>query len=158
MDKPLEQPIIQSVEMLPKCGWSLQEKASPALRVRIARQAGQILEGPIGAQEGRGFQAVQPQQYGIDQGQEHLGKTVVITRPTIREMPSQKIAQLQHSGKFVEEENAAIVRQAPMVKRDFHVFRRSAHPEPHFTQSAVRLRTIQLNPKTVNKGSNPNGA
>jgi hypothetical protein len=69
-------------------------------------------------------------------------------------VPGEKIPQLQHSREFVEEENPAIVRQTPVIKGDFYVSWRSAHAEPHFTNSDVRLRSVNLDRSPVNKGQN----
>jgi hypothetical protein len=55
-------------------------------------------------------------------------------------MPGKKIAQLQHSGKFVKKENSAVVRQTRMITGDFNVCRRSPHFEPHITFGEVRLK------------------
>jgi hypothetical protein len=47
-------------------------------------------------------QAIQSQDDGLDQGQWHLGSTVVAVAPGVDQMPSKKITKLQHSYKFVE--------------------------------------------------------
>ena len=69
--------------------------------------------------------------------------------------PLNKATQsLQHSEEFVEEENTAVVAETPVIKGDLNVSWRSAHPEPHFTKSDVRLRSIKLIGRAVNKGQN----
>jgi hypothetical protein len=39
----------------------------------------------------------------------------------IGEVPGQKMAKLQHSQKFVEEVDAAVVRQTRMITGDFNI-------------------------------------
>jgi hypothetical protein len=70
----------------------------------------------------------------------------------IRQMTAEAVAQLQHSGKFVEEKDAAIVRQKPVIKGDLNVSWRPVHSEPHFTKSDVKLRTLKLSRRPVNQG------
>jgi hypothetical protein len=67
-------------------------------------------------------------------------------------MTAEAVAQLQHSGKFVEEKDPTIVRQTPVIKGDLNVSWRPAHSEPHFTKSEVKLRTVKLSGRPVNKG------
>ena len=54
-------------------------------------------------------------------------------------MPGEEIPQLQHSRKFVEKENPAIMRQAPVIAGDSYVSGRMSHVEDNFTKSEVIL-------------------
>jgi len=121
MNEALQQSAIKPVKLFPEVGRRLQEKTPQTLRVRIAGQSGQILERAIVAQERGRLQAIQAQENGIDQRQEHLREAVVITGPGISKMSGKKISQLQHSGKFMKEENSAIMGQAPMIKGDSYI-------------------------------------
>jgi len=55
-------------------------------------------------------------------------------------MPSKKIPQLQHSRKFVKEENSAIVRQTSMITGDSYISWRMSHLEHYITKSEVMLK------------------
>src|SRR5207249_3665508 len=48
-------------------------------------------------------------------------------------------AELQHSREFVEEQDAAVMRQTPVAKGDFHISRRSTHPDLNLTKSDVKV-------------------
>src|SRR5437773_11403230 len=54
-------------------------------------------------------------------------------------MPSKEAAELQHSREFVEEQDAAVMRQTPVAKGDFHTSRRSTHPDLNLTKSDVKV-------------------
>jgi len=68
-------------------------------------------------------------------------------------MPGERTAQLQHSGKFVKKENAAIVGQTGVIKSDPDVSRRSAHPDFNLTESDVKVRKEKVNEKPANIGA-----
>jgi hypothetical protein len=123
VDELGQQPIVKPVQLFTKVRRGLQEEPTQALRIRITGQSGQILKGAVGAQQGGGFEPVQAQHDRIDQGQNHLGQTVVVIAPGIAQTAMQPVPQLQHSKKFVEEEHAAIVRQALVIKGDSEVSR-----------------------------------
>src|SRR6266404_3605310 len=54
-------------------------------------------------------------------------------------MPTKEAAELQHSREFVEEQDAAVMRQTPVAKGDFHNSRRSTHPDLNLTKSDVKV-------------------
>src|SRR5713101_2798172 len=54
-------------------------------------------------------------------------------------MPTKEAAELQHSREFVEEQDAAVMRQTPVAKGDFHISRRSTHPDLNLTKSDVKV-------------------
>src|SRR5216683_7510414 len=54
-------------------------------------------------------------------------------------MPTKEAAELQHSREFVEEQDAAVMRQPPVAKGDFHISRRSTHPDLNLTKSDVKV-------------------
>src|SRR5436853_458731 len=54
-------------------------------------------------------------------------------------MPTKEAAELQHSREFVEEQDAAVMRQTPVAKGDFHTSRRSTHPDLNLTKSDVKV-------------------
>src|SRR5712691_11230362 len=54
-------------------------------------------------------------------------------------MPTKEAAELQHSREFVEEQDAAVLRQTPVAKGDFHISRRSTHPDLNLTKSDVKV-------------------
>src|SRR5712691_12432972 len=54
-------------------------------------------------------------------------------------MPTKEAAELQHSREFVEEQDAAVMRQTPVAKGDFHISRRSTHPDLNLTKSDVTV-------------------
>src|SRR6266699_3189760 len=56
-------------------------------------------------------------------------------------MPTKEAAELQHSREFVEEQDAAVMRQPPVAKGDFHISRRSPHPDLNLTKSDVKVTT-----------------
>src|ERR1035438_8522554 len=135
-----------------KLGRSLEKKAPQALLVGIAGQSRQVLEGAVGAQEGRRFQTIQPQNDGIDQSQEHLRQLVALVAARIQQMPGEKTTQLQPSGKFVEKESPAVMGQTRVIKGDSNVFRRTSHPDFNLTESDVKVRDS----KVIEKPTNPN--
>jgi hypothetical protein len=67
-----------------------------------------------------------------------LGQAVVMIASQVTQSPVQAVPQLQHSNKFVEKENAAVVRQTPVIKGDFKVSRCATHPAFYFTKSEVK--------------------
>jgi hypothetical protein len=69
-------------------------------------------------------------------------------------MPGEGAAQLQHSGKFVEKENPAIVGQTGVIKGDSNVSRRTAHADFNLTESDVKVRNLNENQKPANIGPN----
>src|SRR5260370_25098724 len=54
-------------------------------------------------------------------------------------MPTKEEAKLQHSREFVEEQDAAVMRQTTVAKGDFHISRRSTHPDLNLTKSDVKV-------------------
>src|SRR6266567_2824578 len=56
-------------------------------------------------------------------------------------MPTKEAAELQHSREFVEEQDAAVMRQPPVAKGDCHISRRSTHPDLNLTKSDVKVTT-----------------
>ena len=48
MDKMLQQPVVHTMELLPKAIWRLEQKATQGLWIRKAGQSGQVLKGAIG--------------------------------------------------------------------------------------------------------------
>src|SRR5437899_11167499 len=54
-------------------------------------------------------------------------------------MPTKDAAELQHSREFVEEQDAAVMRPTPVAKGDFHISRRSTHPDLNLTKSDVKV-------------------
>src|SRR6266446_4753807 len=54
-------------------------------------------------------------------------------------MPTKEAAEVQHSREFVEEQDAAVMRQTPVAKGDFHTSRRSTHPDLNLTKSDVKV-------------------
>src|SRR5437879_11337030 len=54
-------------------------------------------------------------------------------------MPTKEAAELQHSREFVEEQDAAVIRQPPVAKGDFHSSSRSTHPDLNLTKSDVKV-------------------
>src|SRR5713226_5282185 len=56
-------------------------------------------------------------------------------------MPSKEAAQLQQSREFVEKEDAAVMRKAPVAKGDFHISRRTTHSDLNVTKNDVKVRT-----------------
>src|SRR6266571_7341660 len=56
-------------------------------------------------------------------------------------MPTKEAAELQHSREFVKEQDAAVMRQTPVAKGDFHISRRSTHPDLNLTKSDVKVTT-----------------
>ena len=52
----------------------------------------------------------------------------------IMQPPVQPMPELQHSDKFMEEEDATIVRKPPVIKGDPEVFWRSSHSAFHLTK------------------------
>jgi hypothetical protein len=119
VDEFLQQSIIYTMKLIPKSSRCLKQEAAQSLRVGEARQTGQVLKSAVGTQERRGLQAIQAQHYGVDKSEHHLGNCVSAVTPRISNMASKKIAQLQHSEKFVEEIHAAKVRQPSMITDDF---------------------------------------
>jgi len=97
-------------------------KTAPRLRIGKTWQAGQILKGAVGLQKGSRFQTIQTEDNGIDQGQQHLGKTVALVASGVGQMASDESPDLQHSGKFVKEMDAPIMRQNPYGYRRFLTF------------------------------------
>ena len=67
-------------------------------------------------------------------------------------MVGKKIAQLQHSEKFVKEIGAPKMRQPSMVTGDFEVSGRSSHPETYLTKSEVSLRLAKTDETLINRG------
>jgi len=65
------------------------------------------------------------------------------------------VPQLQHSNKFVEEEYATIVRQAPVIKGDFKITGGSAHVAFYFTKSEVKGKIKNVRKVPVFIGENP---
>ena len=65
------------------------------------------------------------------------------------------VPQLQHSNKFVEEEYATIVRQAPVIKGDFEITGRPAHVAFYFTKSEVKGKIKNVRKVPVFIGENP---
>ncbi len=118
MDKMLEQPVIDAMQLLPKVRGGAQQEPAPRLGVGKTRQSGQILEGAIGLQERGGFQAIQAQDDGINQREQHLRKTVALVAPGVSQVPGDKIPDLQHSCKFVKEVYTPVMRQTPVIAGD----------------------------------------
>src|SRR5260370_31422305 len=54
-------------------------------------------------------------------------------------MPTKEEAKLQHSREFVEEQDAAVMRQTTVAKGDFHLSRRCQHPDLNVTKSDVKV-------------------
>jgi hypothetical protein len=81
-------------------------------------QAGQVLEGSVGAQERRGFDAVQAQHDGLDQSEDHLGNRIPSVAAGVIQVACQKLPGMQHSHKFMEEVNATKVRETRMITSD----------------------------------------
>src|SRR6266480_3839163 len=98
----LQHVVIDPVELFSKIGCSLQQKSPQALWTRVTRKAGQILKGAIRTQQRCRLQTIQTQDDRVDQGQNHLGKLVVLVAPRIAQMPSQEAAQLQHSNELTQ--------------------------------------------------------
>jgi hypothetical protein len=119
VDEFLQQSIIYTMKLIKKPRWCLKQEAAQSLRVGEAWQTGQVLESAVGTQERRGLQAIQAKHYGVDKSEHHMGNCVSAVTPRIGNMASKKIAQLQHSEKFVEEIRAAKVRQPSMITDDF---------------------------------------
>jgi hypothetical protein len=71
--------------------------------------------------------AIQPQDDGVNQGQYHLGQMVSAVAPGVGDVPGQKMAELQHSQKFMEEIHAAVVRQTRMITDDLDISWRIRH-------------------------------
>jgi hypothetical protein len=155
VDELPQQSVIEPVELLPELGWCLQQKPAQALRIGIVSQAGEVLKGAIAAQERGRLQAVQPQDDGVDQPQQHLRQTIVLVASGIVQMPMNEMPQLQQSQKFVEEENAAIVRQTLVIKGDRYVSWRSSHAAFHLTKSEVKGRILNLDQRPVKSGPKP---
>jgi hypothetical protein len=88
VNEVLQQVVIDPVELLPKIGCGLQQKSPQALRRGVSRKTGQILKGAIRTQERGRLQTIQTQNDGVDQGEDHLGKLVVMVAPGIAQMPS----------------------------------------------------------------------
>src|SRR5258708_39987511 len=107
--------------LLPIGGERVEEEGGQSLRMGEARQAGEELEGAVGTQEGRGFQAIQPQDYGVHQGQYHLGQMVSAVASEVGQARGQKMAKLQHLQKFMEEAHTAGVRQTRMITGDSNI-------------------------------------
>ena len=140
------------MKLIPKLRRCLKQEAAQSLRVGEARQTGQVLESAVRTQERRGLQAIQAKHNGVYKSEHHLGNGVSAVTPGISNMSSKKIAQLQHSEKFMEEIGAPKVRQPTMITGDFEVSGRSSHPEPYLTKSEVRL-SLAKTTRTLNKQS-----
>ena len=64
-------------------------------------------------------------------------------------MPSQEAAQLLHSRKVVEKQEAIIERQTPMAKGNLHMSGRSMHSDFNLTESNVKVITNNRNESPV---------
>ena len=110
MNETLLEPMIDAVELLAEISWRLAEEAAQGLRIGIAGQAGQILEGAVGSQERSGLDTIQAQHNGIDQRQSYLGESVALVASGILQFPAEPMPQLQHLKKFVEKVRPAVMR------------------------------------------------
>ena|ERR1035441_112001 len=118
VNESLLEPIIDAVELLPEIRWRLLKEAAQALRIGITGQAGQVLERAVGSQERSGLDAIQAQHNRIDEGQSYLGKSIALVASGIVQMPCEEISQLQHSIKFMEKVNSAVVSQTRVITGD----------------------------------------
>ena len=59
---------------------------------------------------------------------------------------------MQHSTKFTEKQNSAIVRQTRMTKGDFHISRRSSHADFNIAYSEVKVSTPNSYKSPSSKG------
>src|SRR6266567_1276492 len=154
VDESLLEPVINPVELLPEIRRRLAEEAAQGLRIGIAGQAGEILEGAIGAQERSRLNTIQAQQNRINQRQGYLRKGIALVPSGIIQFSVEPVSQLQHSDKFVEKVNAPIVGQTLVITGDFKISWRASHSAPYLTKSEVRDRTIKVVEMPVN--TNPN--
>ena len=138
------------MQLLAKLGRGLQQKAAQTLRVGMAGQSRQVLESAVGAQEGRGFQTIQPQNNGINQSQEPLRQLVLLVAARLLQMPGEKTAPWQHSGEFVEKEDASVMGQTRVIKGDSNACRRTSHPDFNLTESEVKVRDSKVTTKPAN--------
>jgi hypothetical protein len=76
----------------------------------------------------------------------------------VAQSPVQEMPQLQHSDKFVEKENPAIVRQTPVVKGDFKVSGCAAHSASYFTKSEVKGKNKNIREMPVFTGQEGSGS
>jgi hypothetical protein len=76
------------------------------------------LESTIGTQERCGFDAIKTQDDRVDQCQYHLWHRVATVASRVGQLLGKKMPELQHSQKFMEEVDAAEMRQTSMVPGD----------------------------------------
>jgi hypothetical protein len=67
----------------------------------------------------------------------------------VAQSPVQEMPQLQHSDKFVEEENSAIVRQTAVIIGDPEVSRCAPHSAFYFTKSEVKGKNKNIREMSV---------
>ena len=72
----------------------------------------------------------------------------------IGEMPGKEISELQHSEKFLKEENTPIVRQAADIAGDFDISRQILHSEQLLTNSYDLFRRLSTLKSPVPTGPN----
>jgi hypothetical protein len=135
-----QEPIVEPMQLLAKVRRRLEQEAPQTLGIGITGQAGEVLESAIGLQQGGGFQTIQSQDHGIDQGQQHLRQLVALVATRIVQMAGEAATQLQHSGEFVEKQHPAIMGQTRVIKGDSDVLGRSAHSDLNLTKSDVKVR------------------
>ena len=70
-------------------------------------------------------------------------------------MPSKAAAQLQHSCEFVEKEDAAVMRKAPVAKGDSYISRRTTHSDFNITKNDVKVRTENRRESPAKSGQKP---
>ncbi len=70
----------------------------------------------------------------------------------IIQIPGSNTPPLQHLNEFVEEDDTAIVHHPLVIPSDFYISRRSAHFNPYFTKSEVRVKGQKVSQNPMNIG------
>ena len=123
IDKSLQQSIIDAMQLFPEPKRRLRAEAAQGLWIGKTRQTREVLKGTVGAQERRGFDAVQTQHDQVHQSQYHLRGGVAAVAAGIVQVLGQEVTDLRASQKFVEEVDAAEVSQTPVITGDFEITR-----------------------------------
>jgi hypothetical protein len=95
-----------------------QEEPPQRRRIGITRQAGEVLEDTILAEQLRRLDTLQPEEHRTAQREEHLADTVAVIALNESDLSGDSILESDPGQETVQEINAPVVGQRPCAKRD----------------------------------------
>jgi hypothetical protein len=128
---PAQKAVVQGAHLREGRRGHPQQEAAERGRLGIARQAGERLEYAILPQQLRGFDPFEPEDHGVQQGEQHLAHAVAVVPLDHSHMPGDRVLEANPGQEAMQQVDAAVMRQRRGTEPD----RELPGPPRHVSQS-----------------------